>query len=78
MSDYNEIIQKDQIINTAFSNTQTQRRFWEIEGFSKVACGGTHVRTTAEVGFIGLKRINIGGGKERIEIKLLDNNLGLN
>ncbi|MDI9819329.1 alanyl-tRNA editing protein, partial [Tatlockia sp. PL877] len=45
--------------------------------FSKVACGGTHVKSTSEVGLIALKRINIGGGKERIEIKLLDDNLGL-
>ena len=45
--------------------------FWEIDGFSKVPCGGTHVKSTAEVGFVSLKRVNIGGGKERVEIKLL-------
>lgn len=45
---------------------------WEIEGFSKVPCGGTHVKSTAEVGFVTLKRINIGGGKERIEIRLVN------
>ncbi|CAM2735147.1 alanyl tRNA synthetase [Legionella steigerwaltii] len=78
LRDYNTIIQKNQNIKTGFTDVQNQRRFWEIEGFSKVACGGTHVRTTSEVGLIALKRINIGGGKERIEIKLLDNNLGLN
>ncbi|CEG57260.1 alanyl-tRNA editing protein [Legionella fallonii] len=78
LCDYNTIIQKDQKIKTGFSDIQNQRRFWEIEGFSKVACGGTHVNSTSEVGFIALKRINIGSGKERIEIKLLNNNLGLN
>ena len=77
LSNYNTIILRDQKIKTGFSDIQQQRRFWEIEGFSKVACGGTHVRSTAEVGFIMLKRINIGGGKERIEIRLLNNNLGL-
>ena len=77
LSDYNTIIQKNQNIKTGFTDIQNQRRFWEIEGFSKVACGGTHVRSTAEVGFVTLKRINIGGGKERIEIKLLDSDLGL-
>lgn len=76
LRDYNAIIQKNQTIKTDFSDIQNQRRFWEIEGFSKVACGGTHVRTTSEVGFISLKRINIGGGKERIEIKILDDKLG--
>ncbi len=70
LCDYNTIIQKNQTINTGFTDIQNQRRFWEIEGFSKVACGGTHVKTTSEVGYITLKRINIGGGKERIEIRL--------
>lgn len=78
LCDYNAIIQKNQTIKTGFTDIKNQRRFWEIEGFSKVACGGTHVRSTSEVGFISLKRINIGGGKERIEIKLLDEYLGLN
>jgi Ser-tRNA(Ala) deacylase AlaX len=78
LGDYNKIIEQDLKIKTGFSDIQTQRRFWEIEGFSKVACGGTHVKSTSEVGLITLKRINIGSGKERIEIKLLDANLGLN
>ncbi|TAL62232.1 MAG: alanyl-tRNA editing protein [Legionella sp.] len=69
---YNSIIEKDLKITTGFSDSHTQRRFWEISGFSKVACGGTHVKSTAEVGLVALKRINIGSGKERIEIKLLD------
>ncbi|CZO41432.1 alanyl-tRNA synthetase [Legionella pneumophila] len=46
-------------------------RYWEIEGFSKVSCGGTHVKSTAEVGYITLKRSNVGKGKERIEIYLV-------
>jgi Ser-tRNA(Ala) deacylase AlaX len=75
---YNKIILQDLKIKTGFSDIQNQRLFWEIEGFSKVACGGTHVKSTSEVGFIALKRINIGSGKERIEIKLLNDNLGLN
>ncbi|WP_454785092.1 alanyl-tRNA editing protein [Legionella sp. WA2024007413] len=78
LSDYNKIIQQDLKIKTGFSDLKNQRRFWEIEGFSKVACGGTHVKCTSEVGLIALKRINIGGGKERIEIKLLNDNSGLN
>lgn len=69
--EYNEIILKNKQIYTDFSDKVLQRRFWEIEGFSKVPCGGTHVKSTAEVGFVTLKRKNIGGSKERIEISLV-------
>jgi Ser-tRNA(Ala) deacylase AlaX len=68
--EYNQIIAKDWPIHTGFSDVTMQRRYWEIEGFSKVSCGGTHVKSTAEVGYISLKRVNIGKGKERIEIYL--------
>lgn len=72
MVEYNEIIRRDELIKTGFSDILNQRRYWEIEGFSKVPCGGTHVKSTAEVGNVTLKRVNIGGGKERIEIRLVD------
>ncbi len=78
LAEYNEIIAQDVIIKTCFSDVKNQRRYWEIEGFSKVSCGGTHVRSTSEVGAISLKRVNIGGGKERIEIRLIDDLVGLN
>lgn len=70
LAHYNEIIAKDLPIIKDFEDTVSQRRFWQIEGFAKVPCGGTHVKTTQEVGLITLKRVNVGGGKERIEIKL--------
>lgn len=72
LADYNKIISDDLTIKTGFTDINTGRRFWEIDGFSKVSCGGTHVKSTAEVGFVTLKRVNIGGGKERIEIKLVN------
>lgn len=72
LSNYNKIIEKNEVIKTGFTDVQNQRRYWEIEGFGKVSCGGTHVKSTAEVGFVNLKRKNIGGGKERIEISLID------
>jgi Ser-tRNA(Ala) deacylase AlaX len=75
--EYNKIIAQDAPIKTGFSDAENQRRYWEIEGFSKVPCGGTHVKSTAEVGYVTLKRVNIGGGKERIEIRLVDNLAGL-
>lgn len=43
---------------------------WEIEGFAWVACGGTHLQTTGEIGEIRLRRKNVSKGKERIEIYL--------
>lgn len=72
LSAYNKIIAANLPIKTGFSDTENQRRFWEIEDFSKVSCGGTHVKSTAEVGYVELKRKNIGGGKERIEIILVE------
>lgn len=71
LAEYNTIIERDEIIKMGYSNVETQRRFWKIDGFAKVPCGGTHVKSTAEVGFITLKRVNVGGGKERIEIYLV-------
>ncbi len=70
LAEYNQIIERDLPIKKGYTDEATQRRYWEIEGFSKVSCGGTHVKSTAEVGLVNLKRVNIGGGKERIEIKL--------
>jgi Ser-tRNA(Ala) deacylase AlaX len=59
-------------IISAFSDEKNERRYWEIDGFARVDCGGTHLRKTGEVGAIALKRKNVGKGKERIEIYLLD------
>ena len=68
--DVNRIISSDLEIRTGFDDEANERRYWEIEGFSRVPCGGTHVRRTGEIGPIRLKRDNIGKGKERVEIYL--------
>ena len=47
-----------------------QRRYWKIEGFARVPCGGTHLKRTGEIGAVTPKRVNIGKGKERIEIRV--------
>lgn len=64
------LIQADREIVSAYSDEAAQRRYWEVPGFARVPCGGTHLRRTGEVGAIELKRRNIGKGKERIEIYL--------
>lgn len=64
------LIEENHEIISAFSNEESQRRTWEVKGFAKVPCGGTHLRRTGEVGNMILKRKNIGKGKERIEIYL--------
>lgn len=68
----NRIIVADLPIRTGFDDEQNERRYWEIPGFSRVSCGGTHLRATGEIGSIRLKRNNIGKGKERVEIYLAE------
>lgn len=72
LSIYNDIITKNLPIEKDFSDIETQRRFWKIAGFAQVPCGGTHVATTSEVGFITLKRDRPGKSIERVEIRLVD------
>ncbi len=66
--DAQALIDADLPIVSDFSDPAAQRRYWEIAGFGRVACGGTHLRRTGEVGRLRLKRNNIGKGKERVEI----------
>jgi len=63
-----ELINQDMEIISAFSDESRQRRYWEIPGFARIPCGGTHLKRTGEVGTVFLKRKNIGKEKERIEI----------
>lgn len=64
------IVTSNQPIVSAFSDEAAGLRYWEVEGFARVPCGGTHLKRTGEVGEIELKRKNIGKGKERIEVFL--------
>jgi Ser-tRNA(Ala) deacylase AlaX len=70
-----EMIEANQEIISAFSDEETEERYWEIKGFARVPCGGTHLRRTGEIGEIELKRKNPGKGKERIEIILSGNSI---
>lgn len=64
------IVSANMQIKTGFDDEPNERRYWEIDGFSRIPCGGTHVRKTGEVGPIKLKRNNRGRGNERVEIYL--------
>lgn len=63
-----DIVDRDLRIVSAFSDEPAERRYWEIPGFARVPCGGTHLARTGEVGRISLKRKNVGRNKERIEV----------
>nr|WP_199068477.1 alanyl-tRNA editing protein [Chromobacterium sp. ASV5] len=63
-------VDADLSIVSAFSDPAAERRYWELPGFARVPCGGTHLRRSGEVGRIALKRRNVGKGKERVEIHL--------
>lgn len=67
-ADAQAMIAADAAIVSAFSDETAERRYWEIAGFARVACGGTHLRRTGEVGRLELRRKNPGKGKERIEL----------
>lgn len=64
------LVAEDRPILCNFSDEAGQRRFWRVEGFAEMACGGTHPHSTGEVGLLRLKRRNIGKGKERVEVFL--------
>ena len=68
----NRLVAEDRPIVSAYSDRAAERRYWEVAGFARVPCGGTHLRSTGEVGALRLKRNNIGRGKERIEVRLAE------
>jgi Ser-tRNA(Ala) deacylase AlaX len=47
-----EIIEANLDIISAFSDEGNGRRYWEVKGFSRVPCGGTHLKKKGEVGEI--------------------------
>lgn len=46
------IVDADHAIESAFSDTAAERRFWKIPEFARVPCAGTHLRHTGEIGRI--------------------------
>lgn len=67
----NAMIDDDLEIVRDFYPGSDTRRFWRIDGFAEVACGGTLPARTGEIGPIALRRKNPGRDKERVEIELI-------
>ena len=44
----NRIIREDHPIVSAYSDEENERRYWEVAGFARVPCGGTHLKRTGE------------------------------
>jgi ABC-type branched-subunit amino acid transport system ATPase component len=64
------LVNADLSIISDFQDYENEIRYWEIVGFGKVNCGGTHIKSTKEIGNITFKRVTQGKNKERIEIYL--------
>lgn len=67
-----KLIAADLPVDSRFIDEEKEIRCWEVPGFGKVECGGTHPKRTGEVGGIRLRRDRPGKGLERIEIYLTD------
>ena len=65
----NDFLAADHAIMMQDDAEKPDLRWWTCEAW-KMPCGGTHVKSTKEIGKIVLKRRNIGAGKERIEMYL--------
>lgn len=75
-TEFKRIIDSNYPILTGYIDEGSQRRYWRIPGIATVPCGGTHVKTTQEIGYIKLTRETTKDREkqpaERIKIKLQD------
>lgn len=51
--------------------TVDQRRHWHIDGLASIACNGTHVRSTAEVGAVEITQVRTASAIMRLEVELV-------
>ncbi len=65
-----KIIDENYPIETGFLDKETEKRYWRIKGLATVPCGGTHVRSTKEVGYVSIRRKRPNKGIERLYITL--------
>lgn len=63
-------IQQAQPIQLVADTTNQNIRWWKWNN-KEMMCAGTHVQNTNEIGEVKLKRKNLGSGKERLEVTLL-------
>jgi Ser-tRNA(Ala) deacylase AlaX len=73
LEEYNKIIAADLPIEKGFLDEPNHIRYWRLPNIAMIPCGGTHVRSTGEVGLIELKRDRANKGVERIRIVLKNN-----
>jgi len=66
----NELIVSSLDIKTGQLGNE-EHRYWEIEGFPSIPCGGTHVKNTSEIGAIKCSVKNKGKQGKRIYMELL-------
>ena len=72
LNEFNKIIAADLPIEKGFIDESNEIRYWRLPTIATVPCGGTHVRSTGEIGAIELKRDRSNKGVERIRIYLKD------
>lgn len=70
LAEFKSIIDADFPIETGYMNREKRQRYWRIDGLATVPCGGTHVKSTSEVGYVNLRRKRANKGVERIYITL--------
>ena len=66
----NDFLKENHMIIMNENASKTNLRWWSCNNW-KIPCGGTHPKSTKEIGKVKLKRKNIGSQKERIEIYLV-------
>jgi len=67
----NELIKRGGEIRTWSDESKPNYRYWEVDGFPKMPCGGTHPKRLEEIGEIIVARgKKPGAGKGRVEITL--------
>jgi len=65
----NKFLAEDHKIVMEDDPSNPDQKWWTLDQW-RMPCGGTHIKSTKEIGKIKLKRKNMGSGKERIEVTL--------
>jgi len=77
-AELDKVISADLPIEKGFIDEKIHERFWRIKGLAMIPCGGTHVKSTGELGNAKLTRdrttskITSSRKAERVKIKLVN------